>query len=80
MLQAVRLGFTSLTETFPPYRKIEGRLIAKENGSGGRYYLLIGEELIEVDWITHDILMIGEALKIRATRSNKAINIDRLVP
>ena len=67
-------------EVFPPYRRIEGRLIAKENGPGSRCYLLVGDELVEVDRITHDILMVGEALRIRATRSNKAINIDRLVP
>ena len=46
----------------------------------GNYYILVGTEIIGVDWLTFELLMIGEPLRIRATRANQAINIDRLSP
>ena len=49
-------------------------------GSQSSYFLLVDGEIVEVDWLTFDTLMIGEALRIRSTRDNKAINIDRLLP
>lgn len=64
----------------PPYRNIQGRLMDKEAGRGGSYYILVDDEMVEVDWLTFDVLMVGEALRIRATRDNRAINIDRLMP
>ena len=69
----------TLTDSLPPYKWIEGRLDAKEERFG-RHYLLIEAEIVEVDWLTFETLTEGEALKIRSTRSNKAISIDRLVP
>ena len=64
----------------PPYRRIEGNLISKEARPDGTYFILVADEIIEVDWLTYEMLMVGEALRIRATRDNEAINIDRLMP
>ena len=59
---------------------IEGPLKGKEPGLNGTYYLKIGLTKVEVDAFTYDSLEIGEMLRIRCTRSQKAINIDRIVP
>ena len=64
----------------PPYRRIEGNLISKEARPDGSYYILVADEIVQVDWLTYEMLMVGEALRIRATRDNEAINIDRLMP
>jgi hypothetical protein len=70
----------ALLAALPPYRRFEGTLVAKEAREDGSYFLLVDGEIVEVDWLTFDTLMIGEALRIRSTRDNKAINIDRLLP
>lgn len=77
--RTLNTAFATVADPLPPYRWIEGRLDAKEKRPGG-YFLLVGEEIIEVDWLTYETLSEGEALRIRSTRSNKAISIDRLVP
>lgn len=64
----------------PPYKRIEGNLVSKEARPDGTYFILVADEIIEVDWLTYEMLMVGEALRIRATRDNEAINIDRLMP
>jgi hypothetical protein len=64
----------------PPYKRIEGNLVSKEARPDGTYFILVAEEIIEVDWLTYETLMVGEALRVRATRDNEAINIDRLMP
>ena len=69
-----------LWSIIPPYKKLEGALIAKESKFEGEYFLLIGSEIIEVDCLTYSTLIEGEALRILATRDNKAISIDRLLP
>ena len=74
-----RLGWLWL-DALPPYRKIEGRLDAKESSADGRHFLLVDSQMVEVDWFTYETLMEGEALRVRATRSYRAINIDRIVP
>lgn len=71
---------TAVLDPVPPYRRIEGRLLSKEIDRDGRYLILVDGEIVQVDWLTFDTLMIGEALKIRSTRGNKAVNIDRLLP
>ncbi len=71
----------SFIDIFPPYRIVEGLLEGKEHVEGtSEYKIHVSSQKIEVDSHTFDILMIGETLKIRHTRSNKAINIDRLIP
>jgi len=68
-------------DIFPPYVIVEGLLEGKEHIEGSSEYRIhISSQKIEVDSYTFDILMIGETLKVRHTRSNKAINIDRLIP
>lgn len=78
MTQVTR-ALAAVLDPLPPYKWIEGRIDAKEQRFG-RHYLLVGSEIVEVDWLTFDTLDEGEALKVRSTRSNKAISIDRLVP
>ena len=70
-----------LLDVAPPYRRIEGRITAKEADRQGGFFLLVdGSEIVEVDWLTYETLMEGEAVRVRCTRSNKAISIDRLLP
>ena len=64
----------------PPYRRFEGNLKSKEARSDGTYFILVADDIIQVDWLTYEMLMVGEALRVRATRDNEAINIDRLMP
>ena len=71
---------SALLDATPPYHMVEGLLVDKEVLADGTYTLLIDTEIVEVDGLTFDTLMAGEALRIRCTRTMKAINIDRLVP
>ena len=80
LLGLLRAALDALLAAVPPYRYIEGPLVTKEARKDGSYYLLVDEEIVEVDWLTFEILMEGEALRIRSTRDNKAISIDRLLP
>ena len=70
----------SIVDALPPYKRVEGLLADKGTDTRGNYYILVGTEIIGVDWLTFELLMIGEPLRIRATRANQAINIDRLSP
>ena len=63
----------------PPYPIIEGQLSAKERGSEGAYHILIDtNDIIEVDSFTWSTLIVGEPIRIRCTRENRAIYIVRL--
>ena len=79
MAQVIRALSAAFVDPLPPYKWIEGRLDAKEHRFG-RHFLLVNREIVEVDRLTFDTLTEGEALKVRSTRSNRAISIDRLVP
>ena len=48
--------------------------------ANGRFFILVDAEIVEVDWLTFEMLIEGEALRIRATRDNRALSIDRLLP
>ena len=75
------IGFVnSVLASIPPYRYQEGIIISKEDRQDGYYYILVEEQIIEVDWLTFETLIEGEAIRIRSTRDNKAISIDRLLP
>lgn len=69
-----------MVDALPPYKRIEGLLVDKSIDSRGGHHILVAEEIIGVDWLTYETLIIGEPLRIRATRANQAINIDRLAP
>jgi len=64
----------------PPYKTIEGLLEVKEVDDQERHFIYVSSEKVQIDSATFEILMIGENLKVRFTRGNKAINIDRLIP
>ena len=76
----LKAAIGAVVDAVPPYRRVEGRLEAKEIGPGGLYHILVDSEMVQVDWLTFDTLMVGEALRIRCTRDYKAIAIDRLSP
>ncbi len=69
-----------MADAFPPYQYVEGRLTAKDQRPDGAYFLLVENEVVEVDWLTYETLAVGEPLRIRATRTGRAVSIDRLVP
>ena len=77
--RVVRSVPNALLNAMPPYTWVEGRLDAKEMSPDGAYFILVREEIMEVDWLTFDKLMVGEALRIRCTRDNRAVSIDRLI-
>ena len=80
LLRTISIILTTLKDAIPPYRKIEGVLDGKESSKDDNYFLLVGNEIIQVDELTFGELMVGEALRIRSTRSMRAISIDRLTP
>ena len=70
----------TLVDVLPPYSKVEGLLEAKETDPRGKFYISVGSIWVEVDRTTFGILVIGENLRVRHTKSMRAINIDRLLP
>ena len=65
----------------PPYRYAEGLLEGKESlGPDEKHVIFVASCKVEVDEHTFDNLMIGEHVRVRSTRSGRAINIDRMVP
>ena len=46
-------------------------------GPDGSYYVLVGLARAEVDRTTYESLEVGETVRLRYTRANKAVNIDR---
>ena len=80
LLRALNAVARAALDAVPPYSRIEGRLMDKEASRDGSFYILVDEEMVEVDSLTFETLMVGEALRIRATRDNRAISIDRLMP
>ena len=72
---------SALVEGLPPYLYVEGLLEGKEVLDNGMTRVLyISSQKVEVDSYTFEALMIGESLRIRSTRSHKAISIDRIIP
>ena len=80
VFRVVGASAQKILTTIPPYRRIEGALVAKEAVADNRFFILVDSEIVEVDWLTFETLEEGEALRIRATRDNRALNIDRLLP
>jgi hypothetical protein len=70
----------SLTDALPPYRTAQGVLDAKESCDDGKFYIHVADSRVQVDEATCQILEIGEMLKVRYTRGDRAINIDRYLP
>ena len=69
----------TLLDALPPYQKVEGPLDSKESDSNGKFYVCVGSARVEVDHATFEALMVGESLRMRYTRGNRAVNIDRLL-
>ena len=68
-------------DAVPPYRYAEGLLEGKEYlDEKDRYVISVASARVEVDGFTFDNLMIGEQVKVRLTRTGRAVNIERMVP
>lgn len=78
LMYEIKSRFDLVVDVIPPYRWVEGILSGKEISSETRHFILVESEMVEVDWLTYEVLMEGEALRIRCTRSYRAISIDRL--
>ena len=76
----LRAWGAAMIDALPPYKRVEGLLADKGTDSRGNHHILVNNEIIGVDWLTFETLISGEPLRIRATRANQAINIDRLSP
>ena len=75
----------SFVDSCPPYIYIEGLLEGKEvlgdnEKDDEKTVIYISSKRVEVDPYTFGILMIGENLRIRSTRSYRAVSIDRIIP
>ena len=71
----------SFVDSCPPYIHIEGLLEGKEVlDDNDKTVIYISSKRVEVDSYTFGILMIGENLRIRSTRSYRAVSIDRIIP
>ena len=79
LLRWLRYWFWCLGDAFPPYRKVEGLIENKEADPGGKFYIRLGSARVEVDSETFDTLVVGESLRVRYTRGNRAVNVDRLL-
>lgn len=77
---ALKYWLWTLADALPPYRMVEGLLEAKNTDLRGRCYVSVGSVRVEVDRATFDMLVMGESLRVRYTRGQRAINIDRLLP
>ena len=63
----------------PPYYVMEGEVDEKGIGPGGKPYILVASETIEVDTGSLDELEVGDRIKIRQTRGHRAVNIDLML-
>ena len=71
----------SFVDSCPPYIHIDGLLEGKEVlDENDKTVIYISSKRVEVDSYTFGILMIGENLRIRSTRSYRAVSIDRIIP
>ena len=71
----------SFVDSCPPYIHIDGLLEGKEVlDDNDKTVIYISSKRVEVDPYTFGILMIGENIRIRSTRSYRAVSIDRIVP
>ena len=71
----------SFVDSCPPYIHIDGLLEGKEVlDDNDKTVIYISSKRVEVDPYTFGILMIGENLRIRSTRSYRAVSIDRIIP
>lgn len=71
--------FSNFMDIIPPYQMTEGLLENKEEGEG-EFFIHVSSKKIRVDEHSFTLLMIGENIKVMATRNHRAITIERLLP
>ncbi len=74
--RAVTRWFQDQTDLIPPYLTYEGDGWRGRSGDGG-FFLELGDDLVEVDAVTHGLLEPGETIRVRYTRRMRAISVDR---
>ena len=77
--RVVKPWVSTLWDAVPPFNLAEGPLTDKEIGDDGTCYIAVGSARVEVDRVTFEMLELGELIRVRYTRANRAINIDRFV-
>ena len=77
MLQMQSL-WKSIRGNLPPYNEVQGLIKSKETRDDGTPCILVNASLVEVDAVTFSRLSVGDNLKVRFTRTAKAISIDKL--
>ena len=76
----IQRSMASLIDAVPPYHFFEGPLTDKAQDKDGKCWIRCGGNRVEVDPFTYETLEVGERLRLRYTRRNRAVSIDRLVP
>ena len=76
----IRTSIASLVDAVPPYHIFEGPLSDKARDESGKCWIRCGGNPVQVDPYTFEALEVGERLRLRYTRGNRAVSIDRLVP
>ena len=69
----------SFADMLPPYNVAEGIVDEKVVGSDGLPIIRVNKARVSVDRSTYDMLTVGDRLRVRYTRSARAISIDRYV-
>ena len=77
MLQMQSL-WKSIKDNLPPYYEVQGPIKSKETSDEGILCILVNALLVEVDAVTFSRLSVGDNVKVRFTRTAKAISIDKL--
>lgn len=77
MLQIQSL-WKSIKGNLPPYYEVQGPIKSKETRDDGMPYIIVNSSRVEVDAVTFSRLSVGDNLKVRFTRTAKAISIDKL--
>ena len=81
LLSKLRYVVWSVKDALPPYHTVEGYLETKATtADGSKHYIWVASTRIEVDPQTFELLIVGENMRVLCTKSNRAINIDRLIP
>ena len=74
--KAIESLVRSIFDAIPPYRVSRGRVDAKGFTHEGLPFIAVSSKRIIMDRHTFDILSVGQRVKIRYTRTAKAIDIE----
>lgn len=78
VMRLLQLIWKSLRDNLPPYYEVHGSVKAKETNDNGMPYIIVNAAVIEVDRVTYGRLAVGDNLRVKYTRTARAISIDKL--